>query len=122
MGYTGGENPEPTYNTVCRGDGHTEAIKIEYDPKEISYDKLVDVFFSEHLPTRKTKTQYKSAVWVHNKDQQKVVSSKIKELESAKGLKVVTDVEPAKEWHDAEEYHQKYIEKQSRGGRKSWFG
>lgn len=120
VGYTGGTAPEPTYNTVCRGDGHTEAIKIDYDPNEISYDKLVDVFFSEHMPTRKGKTQYKSAVWVHDKEQEKVIQTKIKEVEANLGLKIATDVEAATEWFDAEEYHQNYIQKQS-GGRKSWF-
>lgn len=121
MGYTGGTYAEPTYNTVCRGDGHTEAIKIEYDPSIVSYDKLLDVFFKEHTPVRKSKAQYKSAVWVHDKAQKEKVEQKIKEVQSSLGREVVTDVEPVKEWHDAEEYHQNYIKKQT-GSRKSWFG
>jgi len=121
VGYTGGSTPNPTYNSVCRGDGHTEAIKIEYNPAETSYEQLVDVFFKEHMPTRKGKAQYKSAVWVHNKDQEKILKTKIVEMEANLGLKIATDVESVKEWYDAEEYHQKYIEKQTTS-RKSWFG
>lgn len=115
VGYTGGTAKDPNYKTVCRGDGHTEAIQITFNPAEVSYDTLLDVFFSEHLPIRKTKPQYKSAVYTHNEEQVKLIQSKIKSLEASKGLKIVTDVEKAKEWYDAEEYHQKYIEKQNRG-------
>ena len=79
---------EPTYNTVCRGDGHTEAIKIEYDPSIVSYDKLLDVFFKEHTPVRKSKAQYKSAVWVHDKAQKEKVEQKIKEVQSSLGREV----------------------------------
>jgi len=121
VGYTGGERPDPTYSSVCKGDGHTEAIKIEYDPSILSYDKLLDVFFKEHMPVRKTKAQYKSAVWVHDQEQREKVAQKIQEVQGKLQREVVTDVEPVKEWYDAEEYHQNYIKKQS-GVRQSWFG
>lgn len=59
VGYTGAEAPNPTYNSVCRGDGHTEALRVEFDPKVISYEQLLDAFFDQHMPTRKSKAQYK---------------------------------------------------------------
>jgi len=97
---------------VCGGDGHTEALQIVFNPSEIGYDTLLDVFFSEHFPTRRGKVQYKSAVWTHNDPQAQLVKAKIKSIETERQLKIVTDVALAKEWYDAEEYHQKYIEKQ----------
>ena len=64
MGYTGGDTEAPTYGSVCSGDGHTEAIKIEYDPDVISYDSLLSMFWEEHNPSGyKPKVQYKSAIW-----------------------------------------------------------
>ena len=59
MGYTGADAPNPTYNSVCRGDGHTEALRVEFDPTVISYEQLLDQFFDQHMPTRKSKAQYK---------------------------------------------------------------
>lgn len=122
VGYTGAEAPNPTYNSVCRGDGHTEALRVEFDPKVISYEQLLDAFFDQHMPTRKSKAQYKSAVWTHDEEQAKVVKKKIAEVQGELGVAIATDVEPAKKWYDAEEYHQKYIAKQSRGGGRSIFG
>jgi len=112
VGYIGGENKRPTYESVCAGDGHTEAIQIEYDPLEISYDALLDAFYNGHRPSR-GKAQYKSAVWYHDEQQKE-------RLEALLGPSLaVIDVEPAKaaaqdgaDWHDAEEYHQKYYKKQ----------
>lgn len=105
VGYTGGENKRPTYESVCAGDGHTEAIQIEYNPAEITYDELVDAFFNGHRPGG-GKAQYKSAVWYHDEEQKE-------KLETTLGPALaVIDLEPAKEWYDAEEYHQKYYKKQ----------
>jgi peptide-methionine (S)-S-oxide reductase len=59
VGYTGADAPNPTYNSVCRGDGHTEALRVEFDPTVISYEQLLDQFFDQHMPTRKSKAQYK---------------------------------------------------------------
>jgi peptide methionine sulfoxide reductase MsrA len=63
--------------------------QIVFNPAEVSYDTLLDVFFSEHMPIRKSKPQYKSAVWTHNEEQSKTIKSKIKSIEAAKGLKVL---------------------------------
>jgi len=114
VGYTGGSAPNPTYGSVCGGDGHTEALQIKFNPAEISYAKLLDVFFSSHTPTGRNKPQYKSAIWFHSPEQKVTAQQKI-DLKQAKlgGTPVVTDLLPAKQWFDAEEYHQKYIEKQT---------
>jgi len=109
VGYTGGKSARPTYETVCAGDGHTEAIRIEYDPAEITYEQLLQQFYQEHTP-RRAQTQYKSAVWYHDEEQKNLAEAAVK----ARGGKFV-DVDPAPEWHDAERYHQKYLEKQGAG-------
>ena len=106
VGYTGGRNPKPSYETVCGGDGHTEAIQIEYDPEEISYEMLLDQFIKGHQPMR-SKAQYKSAVWYHSDEQKKVVEERLQDY----GVDHVVDVDEAKSWHDAEDYHQKYYTK-----------
>lgn len=121
MGYTGGSAPDPTYRSVCGGDGHTEAIKIDFDPSRITYEELLDVFFKEHMPTRRAKAQYKSAVWTHSDAQAEAFKSKLAEAEGELGVKLVTDVAEAGEWYDAEEYHQKYLDKMGKGGRFGWF-
>ena len=113
VGYTGGDTDAPTYGSVCGGDGHTEAMKVEYDPAVISYEDLLKVFFEEHNPSGyKPKTQYKSAIWPTNEAQEKAARAAIEDIEKKFGKTLHTDVEAPKAWHDAEEYHQKYIEKQ----------
>jgi len=106
VGYTGGSSKKPTYETVCAGDGHTEAIRIEYDPSEVTYEQLLDQFYKEHTP-RRAKVQYKSAIWFHDEEQKKIAEATV----NAHGGKFV-DIDPVDEWHDAERYHQKYLEKQ----------
>ncbi|KAK9830645.1 hypothetical protein WJX74_000089 [Apatococcus lobatus] len=74
VGYTGGDNPEPTYNTVCSNDGHTEAIKVVYDPSKVTYEELLQTFIKNHDPSRASgKAQYKSAIWTHDESQQAAV-------------------------------------------------
>ncbi|KAK9813627.1 hypothetical protein WJX73_000743 [Symbiochloris irregularis] len=108
VGYTGGNRPDPTYGSVCSGDGHTEAIKVTYDPKLVSYDELLKVFLAEHNPLHKGKTQYKSAIWTHSPEQEAAVKQALQSFEQTRGKKVATDVAPAAPWTDAESYHQKY--------------
>ena len=113
MGYTGGDAPDPTYGSVCGGDGHTEAMKVVFDPNIISYDQLLDHFFEEHNPSGyKPKVQYKSAIWPTTPEQDAAARAKIKAIEETYNRTLHTDVETPKEWYDAQEYHQKYIEKQ----------
>lgn len=108
VGYTGGSNGEPTYQSVCAGDGHTEAIRIAFDPDVISYEQLLGEFYKQHEPYE-TKEQYKSAIW-YASDEQKQVAEKVM---AAKGdrARMFTDLLPAQTWHNAEEYHQKFVEK-----------
>lgn len=109
MGYTGGSSKNPTYRTVCSGDGHTEAVRVVFDPKHISYEDLMR-HVMEDASTHRTKPQYKSAVWVQN-EQQAAIAKRVATQEGKAGLPVLQ----ASVWWDAEEYHQKYVEK-SRGG------
>lgn len=106
MGYTGGTSDNPTYGSVCGGDGHTEAIKIDFDPDVITYENLLDMFWEEHNPSGyKPKVQYKSAIWPTTPAQATAAEASRKAISEKYGP-VHTDIESAKEWHDAEEYHQ----------------
>ena len=105
VGYTGGASSNPTYSTVCRGDGHTEALKVEYDPTKTSYEALMTRFFAE-ASAHKSKPQYMSAVWAQNAEQRATAERIARQ--SGKPIPVLD----AKQWHDAEEYHQHYIDKQ----------
>lgn len=112
VGYTGGKTVNPTYGSVCSNDGHTEALRVWYDPAQVSFEQLLTVFFEEHNPTRKShKAQYKSALWWHDAAQEAAIKTAVAELEAKHGLKVATDLAPAGPWYDAEEHHQKYMEK-----------
>lgn len=105
VGYTGGKSLNPTYKSVCGGDGHTEAIQITFDPQQVSYEELVRSLFAQHTP-RPTKCQYKSAIWYADDTQKKVAEKYIQKN---------VDLLPVTTWHNAEAYHQKYIQKK-RGG------
>lgn len=106
VGYTGGKAPSPTYESVCGGDGHTEAIQIEYDPQKIKYEDLLQTFYKGCSADSRGQIQYKSAVWVHSDEQRKVV-----EDSAQKHGKANLQVMDAQKWHDAEGYHQKYYTK-----------
>ena len=109
VGYTGGDAEEPTYGSVCGGDGHTEAVKIEFDPNVISYEQLLDTFWAEHNPSGyKPKVQYKSAIWPTSESQREIAIASRDAIESKYGS-VHTDIEDEQQWWDAEEYHQKYL-------------
>jgi len=107
VGYTGGRNPSPTYESVCAGDGHTEALKVEYDTQKISYEELLDTFFKGCSADSRGCAQYKSAVWVHDEKQRKIAEDMAQRRGKASRLQIM-DAQP---WHDAEEYHQKYCAK-----------
>lgn len=108
VGYTGGQSPSPTYESVRSGDGHTEALRIHYDPDQVSYTELLDHFFKKHRPQPTAKTQYKSAIWCHDSHQLHAAETSLRER--AVPEKSVS-IAPAMIWHDAEEYHQKYVKK-----------
>ena len=120
VGYIGGKLAHPTYEEVCTDTtGHAEAVQVEYDPNEISYDELLKVFWSNHDPTSLNRqgpdvgNQYRSAIFFHDEEQKKIAQKSKEELEkSGKFQKhVVTEIVPAPEFYKAEEYHQKYFQK-----------
>jgi len=120
-GYAGGSVQDPTYKAVCTGDtGHAEAVRVIFDPKEVSYEQLVRFFFKIHDPTTLNRqgpdigTQYRSAIYVMNDDQRRVADSVIAALtaeKAFKGRKIVTEIAPYSNYFAAEEYHQDYHKK-----------
>lgn len=117
VGYIGGNVENPTYDMVCSGTtGHVEAIEIEYNPKLVSYEKLVRLFFETHNPTQTNGqgpdigSQYMSKIFYFNESQKKVAEKLIKKLEE-KGMQIATKIEKAKPFYKAEEYHQNYYQK-----------
>ncbi|GLH02887.1 Peptide methionine sulfoxide reductase [Gryllus bimaculatus] len=104
VGYSGGEKPCPTYRSI--GD-HTESIDIDYNPDEISYSELLNLFWANHDPTLKTKPQYTSLIFYHDNEQKQIAEESLKEQERLKEG-VVTRIIPFKEFYNAEDYHQKY--------------
>ena len=121
VGYTGGSAVNPSYEQVCRGNtGHAEAVEIAYDPEQVSYDELLDVFFSIHNPTTLDRQgpdighQYRSAVFYLNAGQKEAAVAKILELNRSGKFPapIVTEIVPAKTFYPAEDYHQDYLKKQ----------
>jgi peptide-methionine (S)-S-oxide reductase len=122
VGYTGGNVKNPTYEQVCTGrTGHAEAVEIEFDLNEISYAKLLSIFFKNHDPTQKNRqgpdvgSQYRSAIFFHSKKQEEEAEKAKAELEKSKKFQkpVVTEIVPASEFYPAEEYHQGYLKKRN---------
>tara|TARA_Y100000996_G_scaffold261024_1_gene205447 strand:+ start:89 stop:532 length:444 start_codon:yes stop_codon:yes gene_type:complete len=118
VGYCGGNNSKTTYEEVCSGStNHAEVVKLEFDPKVISYNKILEYFFKIHDPTTLNLqgpdrgTQYRSEIFYLNEDQKKI-AEEIINLENKKlSGKVVTKLSLLKNYCPAEEYHQKYLEK-----------
>jgi peptide-methionine (S)-S-oxide reductase len=120
VGYTGGHTSNPGYHEVCDGDsGHAEAVEIEFDPSIVSYEFLVREFFNLHDPTTLNRQgadfgeQYRSGIFYHSPDQKAIAEKVIRELTDSAEFDrpIVTQVEPAGRFWDAEEYHQKYFER-----------
>jgi peptide-methionine (S)-S-oxide reductase len=119
-GYEGGHTDNPTYRDVCsKTTGHAEVVEVHYDPAVVSYSELVEKFFEMHDPTQLNRQgpdigdQYRSAIFYHS-DEQKQVATEIKErLDKSKTFSkpIVTQITPAQPFFKAEEYHQKYFEK-----------
>ena len=120
VGYAGGHTENPTYKDVCTDEtGHAEVVQVEYDPEQVTYDKLLDVFWQNHDPTTKNRqgpdfgTQYRSVIFYHT-PQQEAAARASKEKMDRSGLfrrPIVTEIQPAPEFYRAEEYHQRYLEK-----------
>jgi peptide-methionine (S)-S-oxide reductase len=117
-GYSGGKKPAPSYDEVCSGDtGHAEVVQVTFDPKVISYEDLLRIFFTVHDPTTRNRqgadvgTQYRSVVFYHNQQQKEAVERIIKEINEAKiwDKQTVTEVVPFTAFYKAEDYHQEYF-------------
>eukprot|EP00435_Cladocopium_sp_Y103_P001638 s352_g1.t1 len=104
VGYTGGANPTPSYRSVCGGDGHTEAVRVEYDPKEVSYQELLDCYWDQYVGPA-AKCQYRSAIWVSDAEQQRLAQASVLAADASgkfDPLPVRVPVEKMATWHDAE--------------------
>jgi len=126
VGYAGGLTPNPTYEEVCSGrTGHNEAVLVVFDPKRVSYDELLKLFFESHDPTQGMRqgndvgTQYRSGIYVFSEAQAAAAEAAKRAYEAAlkaKGLgSVTTEILPAPEFYFAEDYHQQYLAKNPHG-------
>src|SRR5215470_7758776 len=120
VGYTGGTTKNPSYQEVCTGrTGHAEAVEIDYDPAQMTYEQLLGIFWESHDPTTLNRqgpdvgTQYRSAIFFHSQDQERLArASKEKMQLSGKFRRpIVTEITPASSFYRAEDYHQKYLAK-----------
>jgi len=115
VGYTGGNVKNPSYEQVSsEKTGHTESIEVEFDPKKISYEKMLEVFWKHHNPTTLNGqgpdigTQYRSAIFYHNDRQKKLAEKSKKEMQKKFEKPIVTEIVKAGQFYPAEDYHQKY--------------
>ena len=118
VGYAGGEKPNITYDEVCKGNtGHAEVVKLTFDEKIISYENILDLFFKMHDPTQKDMqfpdvgTQYRSEIFYEDEKQKQEALEVFKEFNEKLDGKIQTNISKIKNYSKAEEYHQKYIEK-----------
>jgi peptide-methionine (S)-S-oxide reductase len=118
-GYSGGKVENPTYKQVCEGNtGHAEVVQIHYDPKKISYESLLEVFWKTHDPTTLNRqgndvgTQYRSVIFYHNAKQKELAEYYLKKLDESGAFDqpVVTEIEPFKSFYEAEDYHQNFYD------------
>ena len=121
VGYVGGTLENPTYRDVCSDrTGHAEAVQVDYDPEQVSYEELLDVFWKNHDPTTlnrqgpDTGTQYRSAIFTHSSEQETISKESKKKVEQSGRFtkQIVTEIVNATKFYKAEDYHQRYFEKQ----------
>ena len=124
VGYAGGTLEKPTYRDVCSDrTGHAEVVQVTFDPALISYRQLLDSFFSLHDPTTRNRqgpdvgSQYRSVVFFQTPEQEREARALVTELQSSGRFKrpIVTQIEPAPQFYEAEDYHQRYLQKQGLG-------
>ncbi len=115
-GYTGGQQPHPTYEQVCTGStGHAETVKLTFDPALISYRDLLEIFFTIHDPTTLNRqgndvgTQYRSVIYYQSPQQEATARQVIAEMANVWDAPIVTELSPAQPWYKAEDYHQDYF-------------
>ena len=123
VGYAGGHTENPSYEDVCsHTTGHAEVVQVTYDPERVSYDELLDVFWGKHDPTQLNRQgwdigdQYRSVIFFHDEEQREAAERSKAELDASGRYRkpIVTKIEPAPAFYPAEEYHQRYLEKQGR--------
>lgn len=117
-GYCNGQHPQPSYEAVCTGrTGHAEVVRVRFDPQQISYRQLLEVFFALHNPTTLNRqgndvgTQYRSGIYTHDAEQTAQAHTIIAELTAngAHGAPIVTEIQSVSNYHPAEDYHQGYV-------------
>jgi peptide-methionine (S)-S-oxide reductase len=118
VGYTGGSAERPSYEDVCTGrTGHAEAVEVTFDPDEVSYDELLEVFWGLHDPTQKNRqgpdvgTQYRSAIFFHTPEQEKQAIASRDRAQANFSKPIATEIAAAGRFWPAEDYHQRYLEK-----------
>ncbi len=120
VGYEGGHTSNPTYKDVCTDrTGHAEVVQVEYDPARVTYDQLLEVFWSAHDPTQINRqgpdvgTQYRSVIFFHTPAQEQAARASKSKLEASRRFPrpIATQIEPAQTFNRAEEYHQQYLTK-----------
>ena len=123
VGYTGGGEPDPSYESVCTGQsGHAEAVEVTFDPTRVGYDDLLEVFWAVHDPTQRDRqgpdvgSQYRSAIFAHGPEQEAAARASLARLAAANTCpgEIVTEIAPAGTFYLAEDYHQQYLEKRGR--------
>lgn len=121
-GYAGGDRANPTYEQVCSGTtGHAEVVQITFDPNQISYRELLEIFFTMHDPTTPNRqgpdvgTQYRSAIFTHGESQRAAAERVRDERQAVSDRPIVTEITGATAFWPAEDYHQRYIEKRRSG-------
>ena len=118
-GYSGGHVKDPSYKEVCTGTtGHAEVTRIHFDPEEISYEELLEVFWQTHDPTTLNRqgndigTQYRSVIFYHNEEQKKIAEKSKQEMDHSGTFAdpIITEISPLNNFYEAEDYHQDYFE------------
>jgi peptide-methionine (S)-S-oxide reductase len=120
VGYAGGHTENPTYKEVCsHRSGHAEVVEVTYDAEQLSYDDLLQVFWGKHNPTQRRQgwdfgDQYRSVIFFHDKEQQEAATKSKADEQTRHSKQVVTLIEPAPTFFEAEGYHQQYLERRGR--------
>jgi peptide-methionine (S)-S-oxide reductase len=121
VGYSGGHTENPSYEDVCsHTTGHAEVVEVRYDPQQVSYDDLLQVFWRKHDPTQLNRQgwdigdQYRSAIFFHDEEQKEAALRSKAQEQANSQAPIVTEIEPAQTFCEAEDYHQQYLEKRGR--------
>ena len=121
VGYSGGTLDNPSYEDVCsHTTGHAEVVEVTYDPERLTYEALLDVFWGKHDPTQLNRQgwdigdQYRSAIFFRDEDQREAATRAKAHQQARWPAPIVTEVEPAQTFYEAEDYHQQYLEKRGR--------